>query len=142
MRDKHVKVGVGVIIQNEDARILLIQRLNNGGIWSIPGGHLDQGETFEEAAIRECKEELNITVKNPKVVGVRNNIDWYKKSGTHAVSIILLVNEWEGEPKSQEAEKIGEVVWTDPNNLPEPHFDGSKEGVKQFLNDKFYEPNR
>ena len=52
-----------------DNKVILIRRkkYNNGEVikeyYVIPGGHLDENETFEEAVIREVKEELGIDVK-------------------------------------------------------------------------------
>ncbi len=46
-----------------DLRALLVRRTDHGdhaGEWSIPGGKIEEGETAEEAAIRECEEELGI----------------------------------------------------------------------------------
>ncbi|MDN6109542.1 MAG: NUDIX domain-containing protein, partial [Enterobacterales bacterium] len=46
-----VKVGVGVIIANPQGQILLGKRCgSHAPFWSIPGGHLEEGETFEQAA--------------------------------------------------------------------------------------------
>ena len=45
-------------------RVLLIQRARNPwrGMWSLPGGRLEPGETAEEAAGREVREEVGLTV--------------------------------------------------------------------------------
>ena len=46
------KVGVGVIIQNADGKILIGKRKgSHAPFYSIPGGHLENGESFEEALI-------------------------------------------------------------------------------------------
>lgn len=53
---------VNLIALNEENKILLIKRVNEdadfGGYWSIPGGGIESKETFEEALVREVKEEL------------------------------------------------------------------------------------
>jgi len=50
----HPKVGVGIIIQNTKKEILIGKRIgSHAPFYSIPGGHLENGETFEEAAIKE-----------------------------------------------------------------------------------------
>lgn len=52
-----------VIIQN--GRILLVQEGHHRvhGKWSLPGGHVEQGETIEESAIREAKEEAGYDIE-------------------------------------------------------------------------------
>ena len=68
-------VGVGVVVWKE-AKFLLIQRGKPPrlGQWSIPGGRQELGETVEEAAIRETKEETNLTVKISDFLGVVDSI--------------------------------------------------------------------
>lgn len=53
---------VAIIYKDENDRILFMKREDNGQ-WMLPGGHIDAGETPEQAAIREFKEETNIDVK-------------------------------------------------------------------------------
>ncbi len=53
---------VDIIIEVEDRGILLIMRKNEPVGWAIPGGFVDYGESLEEAAIREAKEETSLDV--------------------------------------------------------------------------------
>ncbi|MBB5296112.1 NUDIX domain-containing protein [Deinococcus metallilatus] len=55
-----VSVGVSVLIQDEQGRVLL-QKRGDDGLWGIPGGGLEPGETFLEAAHRELLEETGLT---------------------------------------------------------------------------------
>jgi len=54
---------VDVIIEIESKGIILIRRKNFPNGWAIPGGFVDYGESLEEAAVREAKEETNLNVK-------------------------------------------------------------------------------
>jgi 8-oxo-dGTP diphosphatase len=69
-------VGIGIVIVCE-GKIVLIKRGNEPGRgkWSIPGGLVELGEHLEEAVIREAKEETLLTVTNPKLVDVVDNVD-------------------------------------------------------------------
>lgn len=53
-----------VVLINEDGYICLVSRKEDHKDFGLPGGKLDKGETFEEAAIREVKEETGLKIKN------------------------------------------------------------------------------
>jgi len=133
------RIGLGVVIINHDGKILIGKRKSSHApYYSIPGGHLDPGETFEIGAIRETKEETNLDIKNPKVIAVTNNLETYRGEGLHYISIILLVQDFSGELKIMEPEKCTEWSWVDPKNLPMPHFNASQMGIACYLEKKFY----
>lgn len=134
------KVGLGIIIINEEGKILIGKRIgSHAEKYSIPGGHLDLGETFEVGAIREIKEETNLDIIEPKVIAVTNNLETFGTEGKHYISIILLAKKFSGELRVMEPEKCESWTWQDPHNLPEPHFDASRLGVTCYLSQSFYE---
>lgn len=133
------RVGIGVILVNQDGQVLVGKRKNSHApYYSIPGGHLDEGETFEQCAIREVWEETGINVSDPRVIAVTNNLETYQQEGKHYISIILLVENIDETPKLVEPEKCEAWLWVDPNNLPMPHFDASKQGIELYLKGNFY----
>lgn len=132
-------IGIGVIIENSDGKILIGKRIGKfAPKYSITGGWFETGETFEQTAIREVKEETNLTIKNPKVIAVTNNMETYNETGKHTISIILYTKQFRGKLKVMEPEKCESWQWVDPTNLPEPHFDASRFGVQCYLEKKFY----
>ena len=69
MKTKHVSV---VILYAPDKKILLQERggiSKSGEEWAFFGGKIEDGETKEQAAIREIKEELNFELKNTNYLG-------------------------------------------------------------------------
>lgn len=62
---------VGGLAYDETGRLLLIRRANEPGrgLWSIPGGRVEPGETDSEAVVREMKEETGLTVLPGELVG-------------------------------------------------------------------------
>ena len=133
------RVGLGIIIINGKGQILVRRRIgSHAPKFSIPGGALELGETFEAGAIREAKEECDITLIDPKVIAITNNLETYTEEGIHFISVILIANQFEGEPKIMEPTKHTDQRWVDPRNLPEPHFDASRMAVECYLKHVFY----
>ena len=93
METKYPRVGLGIIIVNKDGNILIGKRKgSHAQKYSIPWGHLDLGETFEEGAIREIKEETNLDIFEPKVIAISNNLETYKEEGKHHISVFFTYN--------------------------------------------------
>lgn len=134
-----VRVGLGVIIVNQEGKILIKKRIgSHAPFYSIPGGHLEEGETFESGAVREIEEETGLIIKNPKVIAITNNLRTFEECGKHYVSIGLLATDYEGQLENREPEKCEELIWVDPENLPQPHFDASAMCVACYLKNVFY----
>lgn len=132
-------VGLGVIILNKHGQVLIGKRKgSHAPRYSIPGGSLELGETFEAGAIREMIEELGITIVNPKVVAITNNLETYRAEGVHFISVILVAKSFKGEPTIMEPGKCEKLLWVNPKNLPQPHFDASRLAIECHLNDKVY----
>jgi ADP-ribose pyrophosphatase YjhB (NUDIX family) len=62
---------VGAVVFDTQGRLLVIQRGHDpgAGLWSIPGGRIEPGETDEQALVRELLEETNLQVMVGKLVG-------------------------------------------------------------------------
>lgn len=115
------RVGIGVFVF-KDGRFLMQQRQGShgAGSWSVPGGHLEFGESFEDTAAREVKEETGITVKNIRFGAVTNDV--FPDEGKHYVTI-WMISEWEdGEARITEPDKCIAQSWETFDSLPEPLF--------------------
>lgn len=64
---KNQRKAAGILVVDTEGRVLLGQRHDNG-LWACPGGHVDDGESFEEAALRELREEAGIVGKEPSTL--------------------------------------------------------------------------
>jgi 8-oxo-dGTP pyrophosphatase MutT (NUDIX family) len=60
---------VNVVVTDDQDRILVIQRSDNGN-WALPGGAIDLGESLVQAAVRETKEETGIDCEMTGLVGI------------------------------------------------------------------------
>lgn len=95
----------------DDHKILLQNRVKSDWKgYTFPGGHVEKGESFVEATIREIKEETGLTVKNLQLCGIKQfPID-------HGRYIVLLykTNQYEGHLISSQE---GEMKWIDRKSL-------------------------
>ena len=133
------KVGVGVIIQNSANEILIGKRIgSHAPLFSIPGGHLENGESFEAAAIKEVFEETGLIIYNPKVICVTNNIRTYQSEGKHYISVNLFADEFSGQVEVKEKHKCEWWKWFALHEIPQPQFDASQFAIECFQKKLFY----
>lgn len=125
-------VGIGVLII-KDEKILLGKRNKNPGknTYSLPGGKLEFGESFEECARREVKEETGLEIKEFKFICVNNDIF----ENNHFVTLGFVAKDFYGEPKNLE-EEINTWEWFDLKNLPKNIFIPSKKIIEKYLSDR------
>lgn len=83
-----------------------------------PGGHLENGETLRNCAIREVKEETGLTIKLEDAITIHENNTY----GKHFVIICFKANWIKGKPKVMEPDKCYYWKWYNLNNLPRPLF--------------------
>ncbi|WP_327652735.1 NUDIX domain-containing protein [Micromonospora aurantiaca] len=67
-----IVVAVTVFVQDEQGRVLLIQRTDND-LWALPGGGQEFGEYIAETAVRETREEAGVEIEVTSVVGIYTN---------------------------------------------------------------------
>jgi 8-oxo-dGTP diphosphatase len=144
-KEGKVGAGIGVMLLRKGS-ILLGKRnedpekassaLNGAGTWTMPGGKLHFGETFEDAAMRETLEETGIRLRSMKVIAVNNN----KVETAQFVTIGLFSDDFDGEAKVMEPDEITEWKWFGLEDLPNPMYFPSAKIVKNYLSSKFYMP--
>ncbi len=114
-------IGVGVIIKRGE-QVLLLHRhgAHGAGTWSPPGGHLDFGETPEDCARRETREETGLEVLDLRYLCLTNDI--FALEGKHYITIWMEGRCDEGEAVVNAPEEASEVGWFQWGRLPQPLF--------------------
>jgi len=112
-------VGVGLAILR-DGQLLLCRRLKapEAGYWSIPGGKVDHLESSLAAARREAEEETGLTIGDVEFLCHSEYIDTEERH--HWVSLIFVARDTRGEPALTEPDKLSDIGWFYPDNLPSP----------------------
>jgi 8-oxo-dGTP diphosphatase len=113
---------------DSEGRILLMRRATEPGRgrWTMPGGFVDLGESVEEAAVRECAEELAIAIELDGLVGV------YSRASDRIVVVVYAARA-HGEPRA--TEEALEVRAFPPTDIPwdELAFWSDERALRDFL---------
>ncbi len=72
--DAVVRAGTAVIVLDERGRILLEKR-SDSGLWGLPGGRIEPGESLVEAGLREVREETGLAVEIVGLVGIYSRVE-------------------------------------------------------------------
>ncbi|MBS7543190.1 NUDIX hydrolase [Ancylobacter oerskovii] len=109
-----------------EGRVLLARRgaAPMRGLWSLPGGRLEPGETLAEGAVREVMEEVGVACR---IVGVAGALDIIRRDGDGAVTSHFVVISHAGlwlEGDASTGPEAAEIGWFDPQHLPADTTDG------------------
>lgn len=111
-RTENVELTVLCLIEDGD-RILLQNRVKKDWQgYTLPGGHVEQGESFVDAVVREMKEETGLDIVNPRLVGVKQ---FPIENGRYIV-LLFKATEWFGNVTSSEE---GDMEWAAYSRLSE-----------------------
>lgn len=123
-RNETIRYTVDVITVNHNGAVLLIERGwdPHAGVWALPGGHVDIGETSREAAARELVEETGIAVgpDRLRLVGVFDRPDRDPRGRYVSVTYAVDVEDIEQVTAGDDAVDVG-WFWLD--DLPPLAFD-------------------
>ncbi|MFC1690981.1 NUDIX domain-containing protein [Nanoarchaeota archaeon] len=130
MTPKTPLLAVDIIIKHSDGIVLVERKYEPFGC-CIPGGFVDIGETVEQAAIREAKEETGLDVELERQFHTYS--DPSRDPRSHSVAVVFIANA-KGELKAGDDAKEAKIFSLD--NLPELVFDHNKI-LEDFKNNKY-----
>ncbi|MFN2636936.1 MAG: NUDIX domain-containing protein [Gemmatimonadaceae bacterium] len=116
---QQVTVDVHVILERAD-RVLLCLREGTGyadGLFCLPSGHLDDGETVIDCAIREAREEVGVLI-DPDHLRPATVVHHLSPEGRPRIGVFFAVSEWGGEVVNAEPNKCGGIEWVPADQLP------------------------
>lgn len=120
------------ILYDKEKGILFEKRTDNG-MWCVPGGAIELGESLEQALAREVKEETSLEIANPKLFDVNANVHmiYPNQDEVYYTDVVYEVNDYTGELKYEE--ESSELKWFKIDELPENIMPTQIEYVKKFV---------
>jgi 8-oxo-dGTP diphosphatase len=114
---------MGVLVMRR-GRVLLGRRrgAHGEGYYAAPGGHIEFGESFEQAARREVREETGLEIADLKLLSVGNYVFKREDGERHYIDVDFVCEAPAGEPLLAEPEKCDGWDWYDLDDLPQPLF--------------------
>lgn len=135
--NKQARVGLSIIILNEKNEVLIGERQGSHGAgkFSVPGGHLEFLETYNECCSRELMEEIGVSFEQYEKIGFSE--DFFKEEQKQYTTLYFGVKNIDSDIiniKNLEPDKCKGWEWVDINNLPQLFCDTNNQIKTYFKN--------
>ena len=111
------------MIEDGQGNVVVQERTGNWAGLAFPGGHVENGESLTDAVIREIQEETGLTIRHPRLVGMKG---WFRHSGERYLVFLYRTDEFSGTLTSSDE---GEVRWVPLDELPDMPLASSMKGM-------------
>ena len=109
-RTETVELTVLCLIHHGDRLLLQNRRKKDWNGWTLPGGHIEKGESIVDAVVREMQEETGLTIHSPKLCGIKQ---FPIENGRYLV-FLFRTESFSGEVRSSDE---GEMRWISRSEL-------------------------
>jgi len=115
---------VGGLIRREDGKILLCDSHKWPGLYTVPGGHVELGETCEDALVREIKEEVGLDIKVTELLSIQQVIypkEFWKRA--HFIFFDYLCTVEGSQTPKVDSNEIQGTIWVTPRDALKLNID-------------------
>ncbi|GHC80257.1 NUDIX domain-containing protein [Streptomyces flavofungini] len=119
-RYRHI-THVMLLLQRSDGRVLTVRHrmssTHSPGLLTVVGGHLEEGEFAQQAALRELVAGTGAQVA-PADAEFCQLVHYLDRAGERSMGVAFTARRWQGEPRNTEPDKHTGLVWVQPGNAP------------------------
>ena len=145
MRKKDYKfnkniVAAFLVLKRED-QVLLLKRQNTGygdGKYGLVSGHVEEGESFHQAIVREAQEEAGIVIDPRDILQTYVQHRKSLEDRSERVDAYFLIEKWQGKVTNTEPHKCAELTWFPIESLPENTIKAVREALSNIFNNLPY----
>ena len=128
-RTENVELTVLCLLHKDGSYLLQDRIKKDWKGYTLPGGHIEPGESIVDAAVREMKEETGLTVLNPRLCGVKQ----FPIDGGRYIVFLFEATEYEGELISSEE---GAMHWISVEKLKDVNLVNDFEDLVRVMLDE------
>ena len=141
MKKRYSIICASYLLLMQDTNILLLRRFNTGyqdGNYSLPAGHVDEGESVGDALVREAKEEIGINIQKQDVTLTHVMHRKGTSQSDERLDFFFTCRTYTGKVVNIEKEKCDDLSWFPVDMLPTNTIPYVKVAINNSLNKKQY----